>query len=83
MKLLRFADLEERGIATSRAQLKNLIEKCEFPAGFMLAPNSRAWFEDEIASWLDTRPIAGPPPRGAAKAGKGRPRKAASEAVAS
>ena len=83
MKLLRFADLEERGIATSRAQLKNLIEKCEFPVGFMLAPNSRAWFEDAIAAWLDSRPIAGPPPRGAAKAGRGRARKAASEAVAS
>jgi hypothetical protein len=83
-KLLRYADLKDRQIVKSRAQLKNLIEKYGFPPGRMLGPNTRVWGEEtEIAAWLDSRPIAGPPPRGAAKAGKGRPRKAAPEAVAS
>ena len=55
---LRFRDLQERGIVSSWAQLRNLIGK------------------DEVEPWLASRPTAGPPPRGAAKAGRGRPRKA-------
>ena len=83
-KLLRYADLKDRQIVKSRAQLKNLIEKYGFPPGRMLGPNTRVWDEEtEIAAWLDSRPVAGPPPRGIAKVGKGRPRKAAPEAVAS
>jgi predicted DNA-binding transcriptional regulator AlpA len=79
-KCLRFRDLQTRGIASSWAQLRNLVAKYGFPAGFMLAPNSRAWFETEVLDWLANRPTAGPEPRGAAKAGRGRPRKAEAEA---
>ena len=79
-KLLRFRDIQERGIARSWAQLKNL-QKRGFPTGRMIGPNTRVWTEDEIGDWLASRPIAGPPPRGAAKAGRGRPRKAAAQAA--
>jgi hypothetical protein len=76
-KWLRFRHLKERGIVGSWPQLKNLIEKEGFPRGRMFGANSRAWDEEtEIEAWLASRPIAGPAPRGAAKAGRGRPRKA-------
>jgi predicted DNA-binding transcriptional regulator AlpA len=77
MKLLRYFDLEERHIATSRAQLKNLIEKYGFPPGFMLSPNARAWPEAEVDRWLESRPVTGPLLRGAALARQGRPREIA------
>ena len=81
---LRFRDLKERRIVNSWPQLRHLIEKHGFPPGRMFGPNTRAWDEEtEIEPWLENRPTAGPPRRGAAKVGKGRPRKAASEAVAS
>jgi hypothetical protein len=74
---LRFRDLQERGIVSSWAQLRNLIGKYGFPPGHMLSPNCCVWDEeDEVEPWLASRPTAGPPPRGAAKAGRGRPRKA-------
>jgi hypothetical protein len=74
---LRFRDLQERRIADSWAQLRNLIQKQDFPPGRMFGPNTRVWDEEnEIEPWLASRPIAGPAPRGAAKAGRGRSRKA-------
>ncbi len=79
--LLRFLDLQERGIARSWAQLKNL-QKNGFPLGKMLSPNCRVWSEDEVDAWLDSRPVEGPPPRGAAKARRGRPRKTAAAEIA-
>jgi predicted DNA-binding transcriptional regulator AlpA len=76
-KWLRFRDLQKRGIANSWAQLGNLIRNQGFPPGRMLGPNTRAWEEEtEIEPWEAGRPVAGPQPRGAAKAGRGRPRKA-------
>jgi hypothetical protein len=66
---LRFADLKARGTVKSWAQLRRLIELYGFPAGRMLSPNCRAWSEeDEIEPWENSRPVAGPEPRGAAKA---------------
>jgi Prophage CP4-57 regulatory protein (AlpA) len=55
--LLRFADLQERGIVNSWPQLKRLQELHGFPLGKMLSPNIRAWRESEIDEWLDSRPI--------------------------
>jgi predicted DNA-binding transcriptional regulator AlpA len=76
-KWLRFRNLKERQIVDSWPQLRNLVEKQGFPPGRMLGLNTRAWDEDnEVEPWLASRPIAGPEPRGAAKAGRGRPRKA-------
>jgi hypothetical protein len=65
---LRFRDLQERRIVDSWAQLRNLIQKQDFPPGRMFGPNTRVWDEEnEIEPWLASRPIAGPEPRGAAK----------------
>ena len=69
--LLRFSDLRERGIVKNRAQLKEMVEKYGFSAGFMLGPNSRAWFEDEVYAYLEALPSAleaKPPLRGAVRA---------------
>jgi predicted DNA-binding transcriptional regulator AlpA len=74
-KLLRFAALKARGIVESWPQLKRLQKHYGFPQGRMLSPNVRTWTEAEIDDWYETRPVEGPAPRGAAKAGKGRPRK--------
>ena len=70
-KLLRYNDLQGRGIAKSRAQLENMVKNYGFPAGFMVGPNSRAWFEDDVYAWLEALPSAleaKPPLRGAVRA---------------
>lgn len=54
--LLRFADLQERGIVNSWPQLKRLQQDHDFPPGRMLSPNIRAWDEDEIDAWWKSRP---------------------------
>ena len=41
----------------------------------MLGPNTRAWSVEEIEAFEESRPIAGPSPRGAAKAAIGPPAK--------
>ena len=40
VKLLRFRDLKDRGVVDSWAQLRRLIDHCEFPTGRMLSPIS-------------------------------------------
>ena len=73
-RFVRFRDLKARGIVDSWPQLNNLIKKYGFPRGRMLSPNVRAWDEEkEIEPSLASRPAVSPPPRGAAKAAKGRP----------
>ena len=57
-KFLRFEDLRERGIVANRVTLGNWIRDHDFPTGFLLGPNSRAWREDEVEDWLATRPTA-------------------------
>ncbi len=63
--LLRFADLQARGIVRNREQLRNLIRDHGFPAGFMLTPNARVYDECQVETWLETR-------REAAGLGRGR-----------
>jgi len=76
--LLRFRDLQARGVVKSWTQLKRLIEEYGFPPGRMLSPNIRVWSEEgEVEPWLKNRPVAGPEPRGAAKANRDRRRKGA------
>jgi predicted DNA-binding transcriptional regulator AlpA len=77
IRLLRFRDLQERGIVKSWPQLKRLTEKYGFPKGRMISPNIRTWTEAEVDAWFESRPTTGPAPRGAAKTRRGRPRKAA------
>lgn len=58
-KLLRFADLKERGVVSNWVTLRRWIEREGFPPGLLLGPNSRAWNEAEISAWLASRPSAG------------------------
>lgn len=53
--LLRFADLQARGIVRNREQLRNLINDYGFPSGFMLTPNARVYDEAEVEAWLQAR----------------------------
>jgi hypothetical protein len=64
----RFRDLKARGIVENWTQLRKMIEKENFPPGKLLSPSVRAWTDDEIAGWLETRPTAPSQPlRGGAK----------------
>ena len=67
-QLYRFADLKQRQIVESCAQLKKLVERDGFPPGFILSPQIRAWRADDIERWLASRPTAQIKPRGRAKA---------------
>jgi Prophage CP4-57 regulatory protein (AlpA) len=53
---LRFRDLKARGIVNTWPTLKSRIERAGFPPGQKLGPNTRAWREDEVQAWLDSRP---------------------------
>jgi len=64
--LIRFYGLKARGIVQSWAQLKHLQDKHGFPAGRLLSPQVRAWTEEEVAAWLETRPTDKTAPRGMA-----------------
>jgi hypothetical protein len=78
---LRFSDLKARGLVASWPALKLKIQLHGFPPGKMLGPNTRAWDEEEIEAWEASRPIAGPPPRGAAARPRGRPRKSSTSST--
>ena len=67
IRLLRFSDLQERRIVASWPQLRNLQRNQGFPPGRMIGVNTRAGTEAEVDDWLESRPIAGPAPRGVAK----------------
>jgi hypothetical protein len=56
--LLRFKDLQERGIAKSREQLSKIQEKYGFPLGRWMTPNVRVWTEEDVLTWLESRPVA-------------------------
>jgi hypothetical protein len=55
--LLRFKDLQQRGVVLSHAGLRHLQIHHGFPLGRLLGPSSRVWSETEVAAWLATRPI--------------------------
>ena len=54
-RLLRFHDLQFRGIVFSRVQLNNLIAKEKFPPGLKLSANTRAWRETDVEEWISSR----------------------------
>lgn len=72
---LRFRDLKARGIVNNRVTLRNWQKKYSFPIGQATGPNTRTWGEDEVQSWLETRPTA-PKAAPIVKCRRGRPRKA-------
>jgi predicted DNA-binding transcriptional regulator AlpA len=53
--LLRFPDLKARRIVNNWPTLIRWIKEQGFPAGIMLGPNTRAWFEQEVDDWLERR----------------------------
>ena len=55
---IRFNDLVACDIVRNRPQLENLKRNEGFPVGRLLSPNVRAWTEEEIQEWLDSRPSA-------------------------
>jgi|GraSoiStandDraft_16_1057320.scaffolds.fasta_scaffold2804712_2 hypothetical protein len=72
---LGFRDLKARRIVNNWATLQNRIAKFGFPPGRLIGPNTRAWTEDEVETWIASRPVAKKPvPVGNRR---GRPRKAA------
>jgi predicted DNA-binding transcriptional regulator AlpA len=81
-KWLRFRDLKTRGLVKSWPMLKRRVERDGFPPGRMLGPNTRAWTEDEVEEYENSRPTAGPAPRGAAKSRRDKARKAATGTTA-
>lgn len=59
-KLLRFPDLKHRNIVRNWPTLLRLINREGFPAGVRLGSNMRAWPEDEIEAWIESRRIVTP-----------------------
>ena len=57
-RIVRYKDLHEMGVVNNRTQLVRIIDNENFPAGFMLSANTRAWFLDEVEAWLKCRPSA-------------------------
>jgi hypothetical protein len=58
LKRLRYRDLLALGIVTNRVTLQSWIRDLGFPCGQLTGPNLRTWGEDEVQSWLDSRPTA-------------------------
>lgn len=83
--LLRFRDLVQRGIINNWPTLQARIKDDGFPRGRMLGKNTRAWTVAEIEDWINSRPVKGPAPKGAAAPDvrrRGRPRKVVAEVAA-
>jgi hypothetical protein len=76
-KWFRFNDLKARGLVKSRPQLKRIVEEHGFSPGRMLSPNVRAWTDEEVEQYENSRPVAGPELKGAAKANRDRTRRKA------
>jgi hypothetical protein len=75
--LLRFKNLQQRGIVKNWPQFKRSQELYGFPLGRMLSPNIRAWTEEEIDAWIESRPIENTRPLQGAPKAKAAARKAA------
>ena len=58
MKLIRYNDLVENGVVSSRMTLKRMIDDQGFPPGRLVTPNARAWTEAEVNQWIEERPVA-------------------------
>jgi predicted DNA-binding transcriptional regulator AlpA len=65
IKLLRFADLRAMGFVRNWPQLDRMQERHGFPVGRLISSNCRVWTEEEVEKWLEHRPVAKAPLRGA------------------
>jgi prophage regulatory protein len=52
MRLLDYADLREKGIKYSRAQLWRLSKAGKFPKPIKLSINRNAWADTDIDEWI-------------------------------
>ena len=57
-RLIRFKDLQERGIVQNWPQLGRLQNDHGFPRGFLLGSATRVFDEDEVNEWLEGRKAA-------------------------
>ena len=57
-RYIRFKHLKERRVVDNWPTLQRWIELYGFPPGRYLGPNTRCWTEDEVAAWLEARPLA-------------------------
>jgi hypothetical protein len=66
---LRYRHLVDRGLFKNRQELRRLQDRQGFPLGRLLGPNTRIWTEEEIETYIASRPVMMPPHdlRGAAK----------------
>ena len=60
-RYLRYIDLQAAGVVNNRATLSRWIKNHGFPKGLLLGPNTRAWKEDEVEAWLQSRPVTTDP----------------------
>lgn len=72
-------DLKEKKISSSSRQTRYLQEHHNFPPGRMLSPQIRGWTEQELATWLASRPVKSHCNIPASKRPRGRPRKQSPE----
>ena len=54
-KFLRFAELVEGGVVTSRATLQRWIAQRGFPPGIKVGANTRLWPEEEVMDWIESQ----------------------------
>jgi hypothetical protein len=54
-RLLRFADLYDRGIVNNWQRVKRLQDTAGFPKGYLLSPGCRVWDQAEVEAWLASR----------------------------
>jgi prophage regulatory protein len=55
MRLLRFPQLEQKGVPFCRQHIKRLQKAGEFPQSVPLGKNTEAYIEDEIDEWVAAR----------------------------
>jgi hypothetical protein len=55
--LVRYPDLQRRGIVNNRFTLRNWIKHRGFPPGRLIGPNTRAWSLEEVEAWIASRPV--------------------------
>ncbi len=55
-KFLRYKDLKARGTFRSRMTVHRAIKSGAFSPGRMLSPNVRAWTDEEVTAYENSRP---------------------------
>jgi hypothetical protein len=55
-QLVRFSDLQARGIAPTYQGVRHMQKHFGFPLGRLLGPSTRVWTAKEVNEWLASRP---------------------------